>query len=150
MSNPYSTVAYAVPGSPYYEDILCKHLLDRYGFDVIDTKSSGQLAYELVESDLAYHHVDILRKSYLGNFYVFNIKDHAVNIISCLGPSYQKSMSWINKLYIMSRIRKQDKIYSIKIGANPIKEQLTRQQFKSLLDNKDNTMNQRTYAIVKE
>jgi hypothetical protein len=152
-NNPEHILSYALPGSPYYEDYISGRMInDLKNITVIDTKSSGQLIYDLIDrKELFYHHVDIMGKgnSYF-NYYNFTIKKHAVNVISCLGPGYQKEMHWLNKFYLLYKISKKDEIYSIRLGSNVVSKKLSKTEFKYLLENKTIDMNQTTYVIIKE
>ena len=136
-------IAILVPGSPYFYDLVSSKLMEYIpASNVIDTKSSAQLAGELISqieggkysnSEMVIHQ----------NFNNIQLEKNAINIVGCVGAIYNHS-----PIAFLLQINQQDEIFLVNLGhTNSIKKYPVDEIIFTLNTNR-NQLNSTTLIII--
>lgn len=115
--HPNARIARIGPGSPYLYDGVAGYLINNCpNIEVIDTKSSAQLAYErvcsLLDCELPMNIVEPTECI---------LEDKSVNIVGCVGFIYK---DYVKLDMLVEAIKPGSKLYEVKIGYNSSIEEI--------------------------
>jgi hypothetical protein len=134
-------IVYVTTGSPYLYDVVCDTLMVNLPKEnIIDTKSSVQLSYEIIKKihDLPINITSNKNKT---------IKKDFINIVGCLGEIYSNQFGNIDNF--IKTFDENTLIYDIKLGYNSIVNKILYNDLIIKIKNDRKYFNNSTIAIIK-
>lgn len=125
---PNARISRIAPGSPYLYDGVSSFMIDNFSnIEVIDTKSSAELAYEKLSVELNINlPVDIVDPTKIV------LQNNCINILGCVGFIYK---DYVDLNQILKSIKTNSKIYDIKVGYNDSIKEIKKDDLRNFNEN---------------